>query len=174
MAMPRPSGMKIVQYVLYCSLTMLLLSLTIGIKAEAAGNAATEMRMDNFKTREMNDDGTVAWELHGQNAVVDGPFAEITGVVLTVRLEDNSEAVIKSPRCRLDRNRQLVTSDDVIHVESKSLKLDGRGYVFYFEPRLLIIHHDGHMVITEDTKQLLDGPKRTDENADDKPKQEQE
>jgi lipopolysaccharide export system protein LptC len=153
---------------LYCSIAacltaaVMLLVGTPPVRAQQDG-----MTLQGFKTRERKTDGSMAWELSGQEAYVKGATIYVTAARLLLYGEDESApTVVTSPHCEFNQDTRIVHSNDHIEVEGNSFTIEGRGYDFIAATRRLTIHNEVCMVLQG--KGVLDLPQGPGQNERDR------
>jgi hypothetical protein len=93
--------------------------------------------LSGFQTRGTDDDGKAQWELHGKTARLRGGLYRLDTIQLVVYLEDGDRVTITSPRCIFDQARGIARSDAPIKVVSEEMTLEGEGYDFDINRKLL-------------------------------------
>jgi len=105
------------------------------------------LTMSGFQTKGRHDDGGVAWTLNGGKATVKGVLVEMEKVRLTFLFRDGEAVLITSPRCSFNQTTEAGQSDAPIHVEGKTIRLDGVGYDIWTEKQKLRVRSQVRMVI---------------------------
>jgi hypothetical protein len=95
--------------------------------------------LEGFETRGTDKDGKPQWELHGEKARLRGGQYRLEDILLAVYLEQGGKATITSPRCVFDQARGIASSDAPLRVKSEEMTLQGEGYDFSIERRVLRI-----------------------------------
>ena len=127
-----------------------VLLLVPALYAASAGldiTAGGRMTLKGFDSQGRRDDGTVTWELHGEEASIRGVFAELTTIRLTFHLPDGETAVIRSPKCLFNQTNRTGESDSPIHAESRRMRLEGVGYDLLVDAQRLHLRSDVHMTL---------------------------
>lgn len=91
-------------------------------------SAGDGMVMSGFRTRSAESDDSSGWELSGDEAVIRGEIASLSGFELTIRIPGRETLLVTSPQCDFDRTRKIGTSSESLDVRSTSMRLQGIGY----------------------------------------------
>ncbi len=130
-------------------LAILLCILTLqGIGFAFEINAGKRVVLSGFKTRGCREDGRLQWELQGATATLRRGLAELSDVLLTFHLEDGRTAVVSSPKCMFNQGTKIGKSTAPIHVQSRTVVLDGVGYDILANKQKLHIRSKVRMCIS--------------------------
>jgi hypothetical protein len=84
---------------------------------------------------------------------LDGPLANLKTVEVTFRTMDGDTFLITSPGCAFNRITKVGTSDEVIHVRSRRMTVDGVGYDIFAGQQKLHIRSRVVMHIVQEGEQ---------------------
>lgn len=123
-----------------------------------APDAARTMTLSGFRTRGIQDDGAVRWEMRGAKAVVKGAVAEVTDAVVVFNADEELWRVT-SPACTFNQATGIGVSEAPLRVESRAMTLEGVGYDIIVETQIVRVRRAVRMVVGREQAAAL-GPGR--------------
>ena len=146
--------MKRMLVTLSTGLAMALSLATVGSAADAPALVDTgRLSLQDYRTRGRSDDRQTDWEIHGQDAQLDGPLANLKTVEVTFRTADGETFLITSPGCAFNRGTKVGSSEEEINVRSRRVTVDGVGYDIFAGQQKLHIRSRAVMHIVRDEEQ---------------------
>ena len=131
---------------------LLLITLVVCVCRPHEAFAQASGRATGFRHSVSGDDGKRSARLTGDSATFEGNSANIEGVQITTFKHDPDEReylIIEAPTCRFED--PMVLSDDKISMRSGDgrLMVEGRGFTWSSETRLLLITSEVHATIVD-------------------------
>jgi len=136
-------------------LLVLLGPLAVGVGGPPI--SVSRVVIQNFRSRELKSDGTVAWTLHGRQAVVTGGRAVLTDVEGQMMV-DSEEYQLTSPGCVYEKEQQTLRSQEPIQVRGPRLMLDGVGYDVDLAARRIVVRQQVRLKLFNSPVDLLAKP----------------
>jgi hypothetical protein len=113
--------------------------------------------IQNFRSRELRPDGSIAWTLHGGQAVVTGARAALTEVQGLLMVE-GEEYHLTSPGCVYEKEQQTLRSTEPVQVRGPRLLLDGVGYDVDLATRRIVVRKDVRLKLFNSPVAMLAKP----------------
>ncbi len=125
------------------------------------------MTLSGFRTRGIQDDGGMRWELRGAKAVVKGTVAEVGDAVVVFQTGDQQWRAT-SPACTFDQATGIGGSEAPLRVESRAMTLDGVGYDIIMDTQVVRVRSKVRMVIAR-AETMIEAPVRKTPETGEKP-----
>ncbi len=105
--------------------------------------------LSGFRTQGYRQDGSIEWELRGEEAVVSGAVAELQEAELIFFPDNGADVNITTAHCEFDQKTGEGQSEAPIEAKSGGMQLSGVGYDFVTEKQLLRIRSNVFMKISK-------------------------
>lgn len=135
----------------------------------------SNISVNGFQTRGLNEEGAVEWELFGQQATVKGAMTELETFKIFLMQKADRQFELTSPRCRYNHNLAEVRSDAPVYLTSDGIAISGLGYDVFLDRKVVLIRSTVHIVLKghkHNLRRVLStGDKKSERTATPKPSQ---
>ena len=140
-----------------CRFLTIAVALCLGLNLAWAGDSnasLTRVTMENYRSREVNADGSTAWSLFGREAVITGARALLKRVQAHL-FQEQIEYILFTPACTYEKDSHALRSNDRVHVHSSRLTMDGEGFDADLVTRRLTIRRNVRLMLYNSPIDLL-------------------
>ncbi|HOG49574.1 MAG TPA: hypothetical protein PKY10_03205 [Lentisphaeria bacterium] len=134
----------------------------------------SNISVNGFQTRGLNEEGAVEWELFGQQATVKGTMTELETFKIFLMQQADRQFELTSPYCRYNHNLAEVKSDAPVHLTSDGIAISGLGYDVFLDRKVVLIRSTVHIVLKgrkNSLRRALSVDEKKSEQAATKPSQ---
>lgn len=107
----------------------------------------TNVLVEGFQTRGLNQSGAVEWELQGQQARIKGAVTDVESFQIILHQDQGRFYELSSPKCSFYHNQDEVKSDSPLLLSSEGITISGIGYDIFLDHKIVLIRATVHIVL---------------------------